>query len=74
MIEFNSKALKLIHPNDTSSLLEALSDLHLKTNDLENMSKAAITEAKKFLRKENEVRVVEFINKLFSSTKKKHTR
>ena len=74
MIGFNSKALKLIDPDDTSSLLEALSDLHLKTNDLENMSKAAIIEAKKFLRKENEVRVVEFINELFSSTKKKHTR
>ncbi len=70
MFESNSKSVKLIDPDDPSKLLEYLSSLNLASKELEAMSKAAFVEGKKFLRSENEIKVVEFIQNLLNSKKR----
>lgn len=70
MFESNSKSVKLIDPDDPSKLLEFLLSLNLASKELEAMSKAAFVEGKKFLRSENEIKVVEFIQNLLNSKKR----
>jgi len=70
MFESNSKSVKLIEANDPSKLLESLSSLNLASKELEAMSKAAFVEGKKFLRSENEIKVVAFIQNLLNSKKR----
>lgn len=70
MFESNSKSVKLIDPDDPSKLLEFLSSLNLASKELEVMSKAAFVEGKKFLRSENEIKVVEFIQNLLNSKRR----
>jgi glycosyltransferase involved in cell wall biosynthesis len=70
MFESNSKSVKLIDPNEPSQLLVSLSSLNLASKELEAMSKAAFIEGKKFLRSENEIKVVEFIHNLLNSKKR----
>ena len=70
MFESNSKSVKLIEADDPSKLLESLSSLNLASKELEAMSKAAFVEGKKFLRSENEIKVVEFIQNLLNSKKR----
>ena len=67
MFESNTKSVKLIDPDDSSQLFESLSSLNLETKELEIMSEAAFAEGKKFLRSENETRVVEYIQNLLNS-------
>jgi len=70
MFESNSKSVKLIDPDEPSQLLESLSSLNLASKELEAMSKAAFVEGKKFLRSENEIKVVGFIKNLLNSKKR----
>ena len=70
MFESNSKSVKLIDPDEPSKLLESLSSLNLASKELEAMSKTAFVEGKKFLRSENEIKVVEFIQNLLNSKKR----
>lgn len=67
MFEFNSDSVRLIDPDSPNQLLEALLSLHSNKNDLEKMSKAAFAEGKKFLRSENEAKVINFINETMNS-------
>jgi glycosyltransferase involved in cell wall biosynthesis len=67
MFEFNFDSVRLIDPDNPNQLLEALLSLHSNKNDLETMSKAAFAEGKKFLRSENEAKVINFINETMNS-------
>lgn len=67
MFESNSKSVKLIDPDNSSQLFDSLSSLNLETKELEVMSEAAFAEGKKFLRSENEIKVVEYIQNLLNS-------
>lgn len=69
MFEPDSRAVKLIEPDDPNRLISELINLENSLPMLHEMSKSAIIEGKKFLRTENESTFITFISTLMNSRK-----
>ena len=70
MFEEDSKAVKLINPDESKDLLDSIVNLGSSLEELKIMSLSSLKEGKKFLRSENEKIVLDFIQNLMQGVKR----
>jgi glycosyltransferase involved in cell wall biosynthesis len=64
MFDSDTKAAKLISADNPSELFDSLRNLDLMPDNLKVMSLSSISEGRKFLKSENEKKVIEFVENL----------